>query len=191
MHINPSVKAAELRTPRCQFRFYRDKVRLFHRFDPGAVILETGSKGEIAGILIYTWDEQKFNSFAGPRHWRFYRRILKTLFGLYGWHFGKFIHAFRSMLGKNTKKELEPAQQYGKIWVLMVMAEHRRCGIADKLLQRAIWEMRQRHRRILRVTVSMDNEPAIAAYRKNGFEIVGNCRESCGDSYIMQIKLPP
>ena len=189
MHISSRIKDAGLKTPGNHYRFFYDKVKLFNEFDSESIILKKNDRGEIAGILIYTYDEAAFNDFSNPSHARFYYRLLKTLIGYYGYRFGKFFAAARSMLGKNTTSAVPQVEQFGKIWVLLVMEECRRQGIAVKLLEDCIAAMQQKGIPFLRVTVRTDNEPAIKAYQKSGFEIIGNCRESSGESYVMQLPL--
>ena len=189
MHISPRIADANLRKPQTQFRFFRDKINLFYEFDNNSIILETNKNEEITGILIYTYNECEFNSFSGPRHLRFYRRAFKVLFGLYGCKLSKFCTAGLSMLGKNSDSDVPKTERYGKIWVLLVMEEHRRQGIAEKLLTQCIDEMKTRGESLLRVTVEKENRPAMNAYKKLGFEVIGSCKESSGDSYVMQLKL--
>lgn len=194
MHISPTIHSTNLRTPHSQFRFFRDKVQLFYDFDPNSIILTKNDQNQITGILIYTYDEKKFNQFAGPRHLTFYVRILKTLLGFYGLQFRKFYNAAKSMLGKNVDNNSNTpilTKKFGKIWVLLVMEEFRRKGIADKLLQQCIDAMKKHGEKFLQVTVKTDNIPAIKVYEKKGFKTVGTCMESSGESYIMEISISP
>jgi ribosomal protein S18 acetylase RimI-like enzyme len=189
MHISPRVSDAGLRKPASEFRFFRDKVALFYAFDKDSIILTKNDKNEITGILIYTYNENLFNRFAGPMHLRFYVRLLKTAGGFYGCNFTKFFSAARSMLGKNNNSDVPKAESYGKIWVLLVMEEFRRQGIAGNLLKQCIFAMNKRNETLLRVTVKKTNTPAINAYKKMNFDIIGSCMESSGESYVMQLSL--
>ena len=189
MHISPCIADAKLRKPQTQFRFFRDKVKLFYEFDKDSIILERNDDEKITGILIYTYNESEFNRFSGPKHLGFYIRTLKVLLGFYGCKLLKFFSAALSMLGKNNDPNVPTAERYGKIWVLIVMKEYRRQGIADKLLNQCIDTMKNRGEKLLRVTVAKNNAPALSAYKKLGFEIIGNCKESSGDSYVMQLEL--
>jgi len=186
MHISPSIKSVSLRRPITEFYFFRDKVQLFYDFNKDSIILERNESDDIIGILIYTYNEQQFNKFAGPEHFRFYVRALKTLFGFYGLKFRKFFVAAKSMIGKNSDETIEYTKNFGKIWVLLVMEEYRRKGVAGKLLQRCIATMKERGEQTLQVTVKKDNIPAIKAYEKKGFQTAGTCMESSGESYIME-----
>ena len=187
MHISPSVKSVSLRTPATKFHFFKDKVKLFYDFDNDSIIIEKNKNNEIMGFLIYTYNEQAFNKFAGYSNFRFYIRLFKTLFGYYGVDFKKFFLAAQSMIGKNYISNHTNNKSFGKIWVLLVMEEFRREGVADSLLKKCIQAMENRKEKILQVTVRKDNNPAIKAYQKNGFVIVGSCKESSGDSYIMEL----
>ncbi|OGV41793.1 MAG: hypothetical protein A2X48_14365 [Lentisphaerae bacterium GWF2_49_21] len=190
MHIKASTAAADLREPGRQFRFFRDKVLLFHEFDPESIVLKRNSSGEICGILIFTYCERAFNEFAGPGHIRFYTRAIKALLGFYGFNFKKFFTAARSMTGSIEKSLSAPAGDFGKIWVLLVMEECRNQGIATELIKGGIELMRQKKGRTLIVTVKTDNVPAIRTYEKCGFKNIGTCEESSGHSYILQLDLP-
>ena len=189
MHISPSVADINLTTPPSQFRFFRDKINLFYEFDKDSILLNRSDDQKINGILIYTYNEPEFNRFSGPKHLRFYFRTLKVLLGFYGCKFRKFFAAALSMLGKNNESNVPLPERYGKIWVLLVMTEYRRQGIADKLLHDCINAMKKRGEKLLRVTVEIENDAALNAYKKIGFEIIGKCRESSGDSYVMQLEL--
>ena len=189
MHISACIKDSGLKKPGSQYRFFLDKVKLFHDFDYDSIILKKNEKNEIAGILIYTYNEKDFNKFTGPGSMRFYTRALKTLFGFYGCRFIKFFSAARSMLGRNTDPDVSTADRFGKIWVLLVMEESRRQGIAVELLKKCIDEMKKRGETLLRVTVKTDNDPAIKAYEKSNFKIIGKCIESSGPSYVMQLEI--
>ncbi len=186
MHISPSVEDAHLRKPAADFRFFRDKTRLFNDFDPESILLEKNDAGEIVGILIYTHDEIAFRAFSGPKHWRFYSRTLKTLLLAYGFKPLKFLRVALSITGHNERSDVPPTDSFGKIWVLLVMKEHRRRGIAAKLLERCRAEAKHKGTKNLRVTVLKENTPAIKAYEKNGFKTIGSCMESSGDSYVME-----
>ena len=189
MHISPSINDTHLRVPGTAFRFFRDKVQLFYDFDENSIILAKTDAAQVCGILIYTYNEKEFSKFAGPSHLRFYSRAMKVLLGFYGCKFLKFFSAALSMLGKNNDANVPQVERYGKIWVLIVMKEYRRQGIADQLLQHCIDAMKKRREHLLRVTVAKENVPAINAYKKRGFNIIGTCRESSGDSYVMQLEL--
>ncbi|MBN1865099.1 MAG: GNAT family N-acetyltransferase [Victivallales bacterium] len=191
LHISPRISDAGIKRPASLYRFYLDKIKLFHRFDRESIIVSRSDSGAIAGVLVYTYDEQKFNRFSGPSSPRFYLRALKAAIGLYGINFSKLFLAAKSMLGKNTTDvPAQPdTQPFGKIWVLIIAEEVRRKGIAMTLLQKCSEAMKNRGGKILRVTVKTDNSPAIKAYEKSRFKIVGTCTESSGDSYVMQTTL--
>lgn len=172
-----------------QLRFFRDKVRLFQEFDPHSAIVEKDEFNRICGVLVYTHDEPSFHGFAGPSHGRFYMRVLKTLCGYYGFDFPKYLAAARSMLGKGDLPDVPTADHYGKIWVLLVAEECRRQGVAERLIAECIRAMRERAATQLRVTVHVDNQPAIRAYEKCGFRKIGSCVESSGPSAVMQMEL--
>ena len=189
MHISSRIADALLHKPKSHYRFFFDKVKLFYDFDKESIILKKDDNDQIIGILIYTFNEVDFNQFSGPHHFHFYLRVLKTILGFYGCRFGKFFAAFRSMLGKNLESDVPSAEHYGKIWVLLVMEERRREGIAIDLINSCIANMKKRGEKLLRLTVEVDNKPAIKAYEKSNFKIIGKCKESSGLSYVMQFEL--
>ncbi len=191
LHISPKISDAGIRKPASLYRFYLDKIKLFHRFDPESIIVSRTDTGSVAGVLIYTCDEHKFNRFSGPSGWHFYSRALKASLGLYGVNFKKLILAARSMIGKNSQDTTtQPENQpFAKIWVLIIAEESRRKGIASKLMQQCTQAIRKKGVKTLRVTVNTDNSTAIDAYKKTGFKTIGECTESCGKSYVMEIKL--
>jgi GNAT superfamily N-acetyltransferase len=186
MHLHASLAASGNRHPIGKFRFFRDKIRLFQEFDPRSAIVEKDDAGRICGVLIYTHDEPSFHRFAGPTHGPFWVRALKTLCGCYGFDFPKYLAAARSMLGKGDRADVPAASRYGKIWVLLVAEECRRQGVAEHLVAECIRTMRERGATLLRVTVHVDNHPAIHVYEKCGFRNVGTCVESSGPSAVMQ-----
>ena len=191
MHISPRLQDVNLKKPLTMYHFFLDKVRLFYSFDPNSIIVEMRD-GNIAGVLIYTYDDYAFSKFAGLKHFPFYIRLFKTLFFYYGFDFKKFFLAAKSMLGKNTNSDYIPDEKQlraGKIWVLLVLEEYRRQGISLKLLNECIKQMRDAGKNIINVTVKKDNEPAVNVYKKFGFKIVGTCTESSGDSFIMQYEI--
>jgi len=189
MHVNPSTTALNP-SRNGRYRFFLDKIRLFHAFDPDSILVTRDEEGQITGVLIYTYDEPTFNRFSGPRKGRFYLRLLKTAIGYYGCDFKKFFLAAKSMLGMGVEvREDLASPSFGKIWVLLVMEEHRRKGIAGQLIDDCIQMMRKQNRTRVRVTVKTDNEPAIKAYEKCGFATIGTCEESSGYSYVMEMNL--
>lgn len=189
MHISPSLKAFNsIKKKNSKFRFFMDKVRLFYAYNPDSIIIEKCSDN-IAGVLIFTYDEQEFSEFAGPNHLSFYIRVIKTLLLRYGINFKKFYLAAKSLLGKNIHSDYVPDEKQrkaGKIWVLLVLEEYRRQGISLKLLSKCIKRMKENGKNLINVTVKKDNQPAVNAYKKFGFKIIGSCTESSGESYIMQ-----
>lgn len=189
MHISSRIADASLQRPKSHYRFFFDKVKLFYNFDPESIIFKKDDDDQIIGILIYTFNEVDFNQFSGPLHCRFYLRALKTILGFYGCRFGKFFAALRSMLGKNLESNLPFNDRYGKIWVLLVMEERRREGIAMELINSCADRMKKRGATFLRLTVEVDNKPAIKAYEKSNFKIIGKCQESSGLSYVMQYEI--
>ena len=189
MHISSRIADASLQRPKSHYRFFFDKVRLFYDFDQESIILKKDDNDQIIGILIYTFNEVDFNHFSGPHHFRFFIRALKTILGFYGCRFGKFFAALRSMLGKNLESDVPFTDRYGKIWVMLVMEERRREGIAIDLIDSCIENMKKRGEKLLRLTVEVDNKPAIKAYEKSNFKIIGKCKESSGLSYVMQLEL--
>jgi ribosomal protein S18 acetylase RimI-like enzyme len=173
------------------FRFYKDKVGLFLEFDPQSVLIRNGKKNDIAGFLIYTYDTDRFNAFAGPSGTRFYKNILKTAAGYYGYDFRKYIAVCKVMLGINRTKFTSPVSEihpYGKIWALVVSSEYRRMGFASELIAACLKTFREKEGAVMRITVKKDNEPAIKTYQNYGFEIIGECLESTGESFVMEIK---
>lgn len=192
MHFEPHLESVGKagNFSRCKYRFFYDKVKLFYSFDPESIILERNEEGKISGVLIYTQSESAFNRFTGPGNPRFYVRLLKTLFFYYGFDFKKYFLAGLSMLGFSSNPSGEKDKSdYGKIWVLLVAIECRRQGIANRLLEKCIIAMHEAGKNRLRVTVTVDNQPAINAYQKRGFEIIGKCHESSGDSHVMELLL--
>jgi ribosomal protein S18 acetylase RimI-like enzyme len=58
-----------------------------------------------------------------------------------------------------------------------VLDEHRRKGIARKLMRRCYAEARERGARAMNLLVRESNAPAIALYRKHGFALKGRLRK--------------
>ena len=194
MHIQAVLQPdAELGST-ASYRFFRDKIKLFLEFDRNSVILTRNKDDLISGVLVYTYDEKAFNRFCAPSHFRFWRRAFKTLFGYYGCSFAKFAKAAFSMLGRGGRKldlnaDVSDDDDYGKIWVLIVVEEERGKGIAGELLTQCVEAMRSRDAKNLTVTVTTENTPAISVYEKKGFKNIGTCEESSGHCYIMELVL--
>jgi len=190
LHIYGKKNSRENFNQDSKFRFFLDKVKHFYQFDKKSIIVERDENNLISGVLIYTYDEKKFNEFSSPYHLRFYIKLLKIFLGLYGFDFKKFFLASKSMLGFNIKQInkniTSDSSNFAKIWVLIVAEEDRNKGIASKLLQKCIEETKKRGIKSIIVTVKKDNIPAIKTYTKNGFTTIGECFESSGKSYIME-----
>ncbi len=60
-------------------------------------------------------------------------------------------------------------------------------GIGKKLLNRLIREARSGGKKGLRLTVSKNNKIAISLYKKAGFKIIGEYRDSKGLNYVMEL----
>ncbi len=190
MHISASLKK-RTKYPLSKYHFFLDKVKLFYTFDSKSILVTKNKSKEITGLLIYSFDEKKFNKFVGPSHINFYIRIIKTITGYYGFDFVKYLKVLRSSLGGGTHIEdnkSHPNEQYAKIWVLLVADECRKQGIATTLLQKCISATKKRGIKNLRVTVKDDNIPALKAYEKLNFKKIGTCEESSGHSFIMELK---
>lgn len=193
MHIQPVLHPDQGLVSTASYRFFRDKIKLFLEFDPNSVILTRNNDNLISGVLVYTYDEQAFNRFCAPSHWRFWSRAFKTLIGYYGCSFAKFAKAAFSMLGRSGRKldlnaDVLDDDDYGKIWVLIVAEEERGKGIAGELLTQCVYAMKSREAKSLTVTVKTDNAPAISVYEKKGFKNIGTCEESSGHSFVMSLK---
>ena len=191
MHLHPSLATQGGRHAGAEYRFYRDKIRLFQAFDPRSVLLEKDVSGRIRGMLVYTHDEPSFHRFAGPRHLRFFVHLLKTMAGYYGCHLRKYYVAARSMLGKGQASPTPAVARHGKIWALLVAEECRRQGVAGSLIAACLEDMRRRGADRLRVTVHIDNHPAIGLYEQCGFSRIGKCLESNGPAVVMEQTLGP
>lgn len=192
LHIVPRLDSGNAREPASKFRFYRDKVRLFLKFDPGSVILKKNDGDQIEGVLIFTRDEAEFNRFMGPSRLPFYIQLLKTICGFYGFDFRKFFLTARSAAGFAAKRLTDAGDQHGKtakIWALIVAEEARGKGVAGELIRKCIDRVSQDGAQCIELTVKKDNSQAIRAYEKAGFKIIGDCLESTGSSYIMQINV--
>ena len=192
LHLLPRLDSRKVRQPASKFRFYRDKVRLFLDFDPESVILKKNDEGLIEGVLIFTRDEAEFNRFMGPLKLCFYNHLLTTVFGYYGFDFRKFFLAARSATGFAGKSLIEkdaPSAKTAKIWALIVAEESRKKGIAGELIRKCIDRVSQAGGRCIELTVQKDNIPAIRAYEKSGFKVIGDCLESTGPSHIMQMTI--
>lgn len=70
-------------------------------------------------------------------------------------------------------KELQPSAELSRIGVRV---ENQNQGIARKLLQHAMEELRRRGKRSIHLLVCKTNKKAIRSYEKLDFEVVGECR---------------
>lgn len=70
-------------------------------------------------------------------------------------------------------KELQPSAELSRIGVRV---ENQNQGIARKLLQHAMEELRRRGKRSVHLLVCKTNKKAIRSYEKLNFEVVGECR---------------
>ncbi len=190
MHIDPSTEGMQRHRTGGKFRFFREKLRLFHDFDKSSIIVSRADDDNISACLIYTRDEREFNRFSGPRHFRFYINAIKTCFGFYGCDMKKILKSARSMLGVNREEvKTEEEGTTAKIWALIVTHEYRRRGIGSRLLEECFRATAEKGADKLRITVHTENNPAVALYEKAGFTIIGKCMESTGESYVMEIDL--
>lgn len=74
---------------------------------------------------------------------------------------------------------------------ICVQDDYQGNGIGTRLLKNLIEEAKQRGKRGLRLTVSQDNEIALSLYRKAGFKIIGEYRDTKGENYVMELLLSP
>ena len=196
MHLDPQreaiAEALQRRGP--EFRFYRDKMRLFHEIEPEGVIVvpainpETGEE-EIAGFGLVSLDVHaaKLNAIRrGPA----LRMVLKALTLQYGVKLSmlkKLAILPYALLGKwgvkrqgDSNVDLPPA----KYWSLIVSKDYRRCGIGLKLgLATSDYVKAHGGDRIM-LTVELDNTAAQEVHLKTGYYCVGKMVESVGRSYI-------
>lgn len=70
-------------------------------------------------------------------------------------------------------KELQPSAELSRIGVRV---ENQNQGIARKLLQHAMEELRRRGKRSIHLLVCKTNKKAIRSYEKLNFAVVGECR---------------
>ena len=70
-------------------------------------------------------------------------------------------------------KELQPSAELSRIGVKV---ENQNQGIARKLLQHAMEELRRRGKRSVHLLVCKTNKKAIRSYEKLNFEVVGECQ---------------
>ncbi len=81
----------------------------------------------------------------------------------------------------------------GYITNIAVLPEHRRRGIAKRLLESLITEAKEKEMSFLTLEVRAGNMPAIRLYEKLGFERVGVRRgfytEPCEDAHLMTLFL--
>lgn len=70
-------------------------------------------------------------------------------------------------------KELQPSAELSRIGVRV---ENQNQGIARKLLQHAMEELRRRGKRSVHLLVCKTNKKAIRSYEKLNFAVVGECR---------------
>ncbi len=189
LHVTPSVHCDIKKCPISDFRFFHDKVRLFHDFDPASILVHRTESGIIDGVLIYTHDETGFSRSAGGFSARLVKRAAKVLSGYYGFRFTKYRKSLRAMRGdyEHLYPGAEKRDTFGKIWVLIVAEESRRRGIAAELITGCIDAMQKRGRHCLRVTAEKENVPAVRAYEKCGFKKIGTCEESTGASYVLEL----
>ena len=74
---------------------------------------------------------------------------------------------------------LRPVQQKGFLWGLFVVQEHRRRGIARRLIAAAVEQARAMGLAQIALNTGIENARAIALYRSAGFEAVEDA--SCAD----------
>lgn len=74
---------------------------------------------------------------------------------------------------------------------ICVRDEYQGNGIGKSLLSKLIEEAKARGKSGLRLTVSKENEIALSLYRKAGFQIIGEYRDSKGINYIMKLSFSP
>ncbi len=187
LHFAPGEKPSKPKS-----RFYRDKIRLFLEYDPESVLL-IRSEGIVAGFLIYTQDLYSFKSFAGPRHLRFYLNALKVIGGFYGYELKKYYRILKQVISGDENKSTEvdkilSGERTGKIWALIVSPDHRRKGVARELIRHCLDIFRNKGGKLMLISVKKDNVAAIRTYENCGFKITGECLESTGKSYLMEIK---
>ena len=70
-------------------------------------------------------------------------------------------------------KELQPSAELSRIGVRV---ENQNQGIARKLLQHAMEELRRRGKRSVHLLVCKTNKKAIRSYEKLNYEVVGECQ---------------
>ena len=204
MHIDPSA-AAGLKGepgPRGLLRFYRDKVRHYHAFEPEGILVEMEGD-RICGFLIATSSVRGFKRFC-LRSGFAVRFGLKAAVGLYGLDpamVKKLLLLPFTILGRQRPRgsgmaaDPAPAAKTralpdAKIWAVVTAREYRRRGVASRLLDACDAWLASRGIHAVGITVEMDNEPAIHAYRKAGFEVVGEVLESTGKSFFMSKPTP-
>lgn len=79
------------------------------------------------------------------------------------------------------------------ITTLSVAPDHQRQGHGQRLLDELLHQARRRRAESVFLEVRVGNEPALALYRKNGFEVLGRRRDYYGpgvDATTMRLVLP-
>jgi ribosomal-protein-alanine N-acetyltransferase len=85
------------------------------------------------------------------------------------------------------------ARGEGRIASMAVLKEHRRKGIATRLLKEAEAVLESRGARTFGLEVNVGNEPAISLYLKNGYALRAIIRDyygAGGHAYVMERTLP-
>jgi len=82
----------------------------------------------------------------------------------------------------------------GRIASMAVLKEHRRKGIATRLLEEGESALERKGAKTFGLEVDVGNEPAIALYTKHGYSLRAIIRDYYGSgrhAYVMEKTLPP
>lgn len=94
-----------------------------------------------------------------------------------------------TIVGQLEMRLVEEEPQIGYVSLLYVAPEFRSQGLGRRLHEHAAQVCRRRGKRAMRLSVSLGNEPAIAFYRKLGWEAVGT-RPNKIPMAVMEFALP-
>lgn len=82
----------------------------------------------------------------------------------------------------------------GRVASMAVLKEHRRKGIATRLLEKAESALEKKGARTFELEVDVENEPAISLYSKHGYSLRAIIRDYYGSgrhAYVMEKTLAP
>jgi ribosomal protein S18 acetylase RimI-like enzyme len=184
---------------RGRVRFYRDKIELLRRREPGGFFV-VESDGKTAGFIMLSRksDLGLKRLIFDPAAWRMAFKFLFFQYGFNSW-FLKFVFrnaaaAVFSILRLN-RRALQPAgapentgekkpRKIVKITNIVVHAKYRGRGAAKILLKRAEEYAADSGADALTTIAHVENRAAIQMYASAGFTRRGTCSDSYGESVV-------